>query len=71
MEWLTIIPPIVGAFTNLAAFALQALAERLLTLALAGLLITGVGVFAVAAFSWLWLKRVVGDLHVLPRIAHH
>jgi hypothetical protein len=66
MDLLTTLPPVVGSLSSLCADASQALAARLLTIALAALIISGVGVFAMAAFAWLWLKRLIGDLHLAP-----
>jgi len=66
MDWLAIFPLFADAVGNVGALAMQALAERLLTLLFAGLLIGGVGGFAVAAFAWLWAKRALAGLP-LPR----
>jgi hypothetical protein len=67
MDWLATFPLLVNAVGNLGALVMQALAERLLTLLLAGLLIGGVGAFALAAFAWLWVKRVTSGLR--PRLS--
>ena len=64
MDLLTTLPPVVGSLSTLCADASQALAARLLTVALAALIISGVGAFAVTAFAWLWLKRFLGELHL-------
>ena len=48
---------------------MDALLERLLTLALAACVIGGVTIFAVTAFAWLWVKHTVGELLHLPPIA--
>ncbi|HEV8679148.1 MAG TPA: hypothetical protein VGQ90_07215 [Stellaceae bacterium] len=66
---MTIPPLIVGAISNLAALALQAVAERLLTIALATLVVGGVGVFVLTAFAWLWIKHAIDDLHARPSAA--
>jgi len=58
MDWLATLPQFADAVGNLGALVMQALAERLLMLLLAALLIGGVGTFALAAFAWLWAKRV-------------
>jgi hypothetical protein len=69
MDWMTEIPLIVDGIGKLSAFALQALAERLLTIAMAALIIGGVSVFALTAFAWLWVKHAIGDLHARPHAA--
>lgn len=66
---MTIPPLIVGAVSSLCVAVLHTLAERLLTIALAALIIGGVGIFAVAAFVWLWIRHTLGDLHVRPSAA--
>lgn len=66
MDWLATFPLIVGAVSNLSAAVLDAVAQRLLTIALAALIIGGVAVFAVTAFAWLWVRRTVGELHPPP-----
>ena len=71
MDQLTTFPLIVGAIGGLSAFALEALALRLLTILLAVLIIGGVSVFAVTAFAWLWIKSVIGELHGSPGMARH
>jgi hypothetical protein len=71
MDWLTAIPLIVGAIGKLSACALQALAARLLTVVLTVFFVAGLSLFAVTAFAWLWLKRLVGELHALPSAARH
>ena len=63
MNWLTTLPLLVGAVANLGVLVSEALMQRLLTILLAGLLIGGVGAFAVAGFAWLWLKRLIGGAH--------
>ena len=71
MDLLTTLPPVVGSVGTLCADASQALAARLLTIALAALIIGGVGIFTVTAFAWLWLKRMLGELHLLPATPLH
>lgn len=71
MDWLTTFPLVVGAIGNIGASALAALAERLLTILLAVLIIGGVSVFAVTAFTWLWIKRWIGEQHPSPSAARH
>ena len=66
MDWLATFPLIVGAVGNLSAAALDAVAQRLLTIALAALLVGGVTLFAVTAFAWLWVRRTVAELHPPP-----
>lgn len=69
MDWLATFPLIVGAVGNLGAAALDAVAQRLLTIALSALLVGGVTLFAVTAFAWLWVRRTVGELHPPPASA--
>jgi hypothetical protein len=69
MDWMTTIPPIVGAISRLSALALQALAERLLIAVLAAFIIGGVSVFALTAFAWLWIRHAVGHVHARPSTA--
>jgi hypothetical protein len=71
MDWLTTIPQIVGAISNLSATILQSLAQWLLTIILAGFIIGGVIVFALTGFAWLWIKRAVGELHPAPSAVRH
>jgi len=71
MDWLTTFPLVIGAIGNIGAGTLGALAERLLTILLAVLIIGGVGVFAVTAFTWLWIKRWIGEQHPSPSAAPH
>jgi hypothetical protein len=66
MDSLTTLPLIVGAIGNVGAGALEALAERLLTILLAIFIIGGVSIFALTAFAWLWIKRAVGGPHASP-----
>jgi len=61
MDWLTTSPLVVGAISTISASVLEVLLERLLTILLAALMIGGVGVFAVTAFTWLWMKRLLGQ----------
>jgi len=71
MDWLTTIPLVISAVGNLSASALDALAQRLVTLLLAILVIGGVSLFAVTAFTWLWIKRRIGEPHAAPSTARH
>lgn len=71
MDWLTTFPLVVGAIGNLSASTLDVLAERLATILLAVLIIGGVSVFAVTAFTWLWIKRWIGEQHPSPNPARH
>jgi hypothetical protein len=66
MDFFAAIPPVVGAIANLSVLAMNALAERLLAIALAVLIVGGVTVFALTAFAWLWVKHAVAELHHLP-----
>ena len=71
MDMLTTIPLIVGVISNLSAITLQLLAERLLTIVLAGLVVGSVGVWALTELVWLLFKRAIGEFHVLPRPLPH
>ena len=71
MDWLTTIPLIVGVISNLSAITLQSLAERLLTIVLAGFVVGSVTVWALTELLWLWIKRAIGELHALPRPLPH
>ena len=71
MDWLTTIPLIVGVISNLSAITLQLLAERLLTIVLAGFVVGSVTVWALTELLWLWIKRAIGEFHVLPRPLPH
>jgi bacteriorhodopsin len=71
MDWLTTIPLIVGVISNLSALAMETLAQRLVTIMLAVVIIGGVGVFALSAFAWLWLKRTVVELQPPATTARH
>jgi len=71
MDWLTTFPLVVGAIGNIGASALGALAERLLTILLAVMIAGSVSVFAVTAFTWLWIKRWIGEEHTSPSAARH
>jgi hypothetical protein len=66
MDCLTTLPLIVGAIGNVSAGALVALAERLLTILLAVFIIGSIGVFAVTAFAWLWVKHAFGEPQTSP-----
>jgi len=63
------IPLVVGTIGNVSVSALEALAERLVTILLAIFIIGSVGVFAVTAFTWLWIKRWLGEQHASPSTA--
>ena len=69
MDLIATFPLVIGAILNVSASAMDALLERLLTLALAACVIGGVTIFAVTAFAWLWAKHTVGELLHLPPIA--
>jgi hypothetical protein len=71
MDRLTRIPLIIGVIGNLSAFALETLAERLLTILLAAFIIGSVSVFALTAFAWLWIKRAIGEQHASPSMTRH
>ena len=71
MDKLTTIPLIVGVISNLSALAVEAIAQRLLTIVLVVFIIGGVSIFALTGFAWLWLKRAVGELHPPPTTARH
>jgi hypothetical protein len=66
MDSLTTLPLIVGAIGNVSAGALEVLADRLLTILLAVFIIGGVGVFALTAFAWPWIKHAIGGPHASP-----
>ena len=69
MDYLNAIPLIVSVISHLSCLALEALAERLLTIVLAGFLVGGVALFAAAALAWLGLKRLLAELHPPRRLA--
>ena len=71
MDWLTTIPLIVGVISNLSAIVLQSLAERLLTIGLAAVIVGSAGVLVLTELLWLWIKHAIGDLHPAPRAAPH
>ena len=71
MDWLATLPQVADAVGNLGALIMQTLAERILTLLLAGALIGGVGGFAIAAFVWLWAKRIAVGPRMRPSPAPH
>jgi hypothetical protein len=71
MDYLATIPPIVGVISKLSAITLQLLAERLLTIVLAGFIVGSVTVWALTELLWLWIKRAIGELHTLPRLLPH
>lgn len=64
-----ILPHIVSAAGTLGALAMQAVAERLLTL-LAVLLLGGAGAVAATALSWWSLKRLLARLHAPLKLRH-
>ena len=66
MDWLTIIPLIVGVISNLSTFASEALAGRLLTILVAVCIIGGVSVLAIMTFAWLSIKRAIDRHHASP-----
>ena len=65
------LPLAVGAIGNLSELAMRSVAERLLTVVLAAIIVGGVGAFAVTAFAWLWLKRALAAPHALPGAAQN
>lgn len=69
MDWMTTIPLIVGVIGKLSAFALQALVERLLTLALAVLIIGGASILALTGLAWLRFKHAIGEVYARPGTA--
>jgi hypothetical protein len=70
MDLFATFPLVAGATIGLSVVAMDALAQRLLTLLLSVLLIGSVTVFAVTAFAWLWLKHTLGELlHLQPSAA--
>lgn len=71
MDWFAAIPMIVGVISNLSSYAMDAIAERLLTIMLAACIIGGVAVFAVMAFAWLSVKHAIAELHAPPSTAPH
>ena len=66
MNWMMVPPMIIDSIAQLSAAAMSALAARLLTIALAALVIGGVTGFALGGFAWLWVKRTFDDLPHLP-----
>ena len=71
MNGITAVPMIIDGIAQLCAAAMSALAARLLTIALAALIIGGVTGFALAGFAWLWLKHALDELfHIPPTPAH-
>ena len=63
MDWLTTIPLIVGVIGNLSACAMEALAERLLTIVAATFIIGSVSVVALTAFARVWIKGAIDEMH--------
>ena len=68
MDWLTIIPLIVGVISNLSTCTSEALAGRLLTILVAVLIIGSVSVLALMAFACLWMKRSIDEQHASPTV---
>ncbi len=66
MDWMTAPPMIIDTIAQLGAAAMSALAARLLTIALAALIIGGVAGFALAGFAWLWLKHTFDEFFHIP-----
>ena len=69
MDWLTTIPLIVGVIGNLSACAMEALAERLLTIVAATFIIGSVSVVALTAFARVWIKGAIDEMHPPPSAA--
>ena len=70
MDWMAAFPMIIDSIAQVGATAMGALAHRLLTVALAALIIAGVTGFAVAGFAWLWLRRAIDEhYHIAPAAA--
>jgi hypothetical protein len=63
MDCLTTLPLIVSVIGKVCAGALAALAERLLTILLAIVIVGGASVFAITAFAGLWIKHTIGEPH--------
>jgi hypothetical protein len=66
MNWMTAVPMMIDGIAQMCAAAMSALAMRLLTIALAALVIGGVAGFALGAFAWLWLKHTLDDFFHIP-----
>jgi hypothetical protein len=64
MDWLTILASLADALGILGAATMQALAERLLTLLLIGLLLSGVASFACAALARVCAERIASRLRL-------
>ena len=71
MNLFAALPLTVGAIANLGEIAMRTVAERLLTIVFAAIIVGGVGTFAVAAFAWLWLRRTLAEPHALPGAAQN
>ena len=70
MDLMTTIPLLVGAILEVCITAMDALAQRLLTIALSVLIVGGVTIFTVTAFLWLGIKRALCEmLHLTPQTA--
>lgn len=70
MDPMTTLPLLVGAIFEVCVAAMDALMQRLLTIALSVLIVGGVTLFTVTAFLWLGLKQAVCEiLHLTPQAA--
>jgi hypothetical protein len=71
MGWMAAVPMMIDGIAQVCAAAMSAVAARLLTIALAALIIGGVTGFALAGFAWLWLRHTFDELfHIRPSAAH-
>jgi uncharacterized membrane protein len=66
MDWMAAVPMIIDGIAQLCGAAMSALAMRLLTIALAALVIGGVTGFALGGFAWLWLRRTLDEFFHTP-----
>ncbi len=67
---MTAIPMMIDSIAQVSASAMAALAQRLLTIGLAALIIVGVTGFALTGFAWLWIRRTADELlHIRPSAA--
>lgn len=62
MDWMAAIPMIIDGITQLGATAMSALLARLLTIALAAIIIGSVAGFALGGFFWLWFRHTLEEL---------
>ena len=70
MDLMTTFPLLVDAIFEVCLTAMDALVQRLLTIALSVLIVGGVTLFTVTAFLWLGAKRVLCEvLHLTPQTA--